>query len=99
MPLGGVGEIGMNLSIYGFGSERNRNWLVGRHRRDLRAEEHLPGVDLILPDIRYPRSRSSTILPASCSPMRMRTISAPSLDLWPQLEASRSMRRPSPRRC
>ena len=24
-PLGGIGEIGMNLSIYGFGDERRRN--------------------------------------------------------------------------
>ena len=27
-PLGGVGEIGMNLSIYGFGNERRRTWLA-----------------------------------------------------------------------
>ena len=27
-PLGGVGEIGMNLSIYGFGPERRRTWLA-----------------------------------------------------------------------
>ena len=27
-PLGGVGEIGMNLSIYGLGDERRRTWLI-----------------------------------------------------------------------
>ena len=27
-PLGGIGEIGMNLSIYGFGDERRRQWLI-----------------------------------------------------------------------
>ena len=27
-PLGGVGEIGMNLSIYGLGNERRRTWLA-----------------------------------------------------------------------
>jgi ribonuclease J len=27
-PLGGVGEIGMNLALYGIGPERNRRWLV-----------------------------------------------------------------------
>ena len=26
-PLGGVGEIGMNLSLYGLGPERARKWL------------------------------------------------------------------------
>ena len=27
-PLGGVGEIGMNLSIYGLGDSRRRTWLA-----------------------------------------------------------------------
>ena len=27
-PLGGVGEIGMNLAIYGLGDERRRQWIV-----------------------------------------------------------------------
>ncbi len=52
-PLGGVGEIGMNLSIYGLGSERRRQWLAVDLGVSFAAEEHLPGVDLILPDIRY----------------------------------------------
>jgi ribonuclease J len=52
-PLGGVGEIGMNLSIYGFGDGRQRAWLIVDCGVSFAAEEHLPGVDLILPDIRY----------------------------------------------
>ena len=52
-PLGGVGEIGMNLSIYGLGGERRRQWLAVDLGVSFAAEEHLPGVDLILPDIRY----------------------------------------------
>src|SRR6478735_3516505 len=52
-PLGGVGEIGMNLSIYGVGDERRRTWLAVDLGVSFAAEEHLPGVDLILPDIRY----------------------------------------------
>ena len=27
-PLGGVGEIGMNLSIYGLGNRHQRSWLA-----------------------------------------------------------------------
>ncbi len=27
-PLGGVGEIGMNLAIYGLGDERHRQWIA-----------------------------------------------------------------------
>jgi ribonuclease J len=52
-PLGGVGEIGMNLSIYGLGDERQRTWMAVDLGVSFAAEEHLPGVDLILPDIRY----------------------------------------------
>ena len=52
-PLGGVGEIGMNLSIYGLGDERRRQWLIVDVGVSFAAEEHLPGVDLIFPDIRY----------------------------------------------
>ena len=52
-PLGGVGEIGMNLSIYGIGTGNRRQWLAVDLGVSFAAEEHLPGVDLILPDIRY----------------------------------------------
>ena len=52
-PLGGVGEIGMNLSIYGLGPEHQRTWLAVDLGVSFASEEHLPGVDLILPDIRY----------------------------------------------
>jgi len=52
-PLGGVGEIGMNLSIYGVGAANRRQWLAVDVGVSFAAEEHLPGIDLILPDIRY----------------------------------------------
>ncbi len=52
-PLGGIGEIGMNLSIYGFGDGRRRQWLIVDCGVSFASEEHLPGIDLILPDISY----------------------------------------------
>ena len=52
-PLGGVGEIGMNLSIYGIGDAHHRTWLAVDLGVSFAAEDHLPGVDLILPDVRY----------------------------------------------
>ena len=52
-PLGGIGEIGMNLSIYGFGDERRRQWLIVDCGVSFASEELLPGIDLILPDIRF----------------------------------------------
>ncbi|MPZ40117.1 MAG: MBL fold metallo-hydrolase [Rhizobiales bacterium] len=51
-PLGGVGEIGMNLALYGLGTERRREWIAVDVGVAF-AGEDLPGVDLILPDIRY----------------------------------------------
>ena len=52
-PLGGVGEIGMNLSIYGLGDERRRQWMIVDCGVSFASEEHLPGIDLMFPDIRY----------------------------------------------
>ena len=52
-PLGGIGEIGMNLSIYGLGDDRRHSWLAVDVGVSFASEEHLPGIDLIFPDIRY----------------------------------------------
>ncbi len=52
-PLGGVGEIGMNLSIYGLGNRHQRSWLAVDLGVSFGDEEHLPGIDLIMPDIRF----------------------------------------------
>ena len=52
VPLGGVGEIGMNLYLYGYGREGNYTWLIV----DLGVTfggEFEPGIDVILPDIRF----------------------------------------------
>ncbi|HEY2249355.1 MAG TPA: ribonuclease J [Bradyrhizobium sp.] len=52
-PLGGVGEIGMNLSIYGLGNRYQRSWLAIDLGVSFGDEEHLPGIDLIMPDISF----------------------------------------------
>jgi ribonuclease J len=52
-PLGGVGEIGMNLSIYGLGNRHQRAWLAIDLGVSFGDEEHLPGIDLIMPDISF----------------------------------------------
>ena len=28
LPLGGSGEIGMNLNLFGYGPEHNRQWII-----------------------------------------------------------------------
>ncbi|QRM55021.1 ribonuclease J [Sinorhizobium sp. BG8] len=52
VPLGGVGEIGMNLGLYGYGPRGNRQWLMVDCGVTFPGPE-LPGVDLVLPDIRF----------------------------------------------
>jgi ribonuclease J len=84
-PLGGVGEIGMNLSIYGLGPERRRQWLAVDLGVSFAAEEHLPGVDLILPDIRYlveERKNLAGIVLTHAHEDHFGAL----LDLWPQLK-------------
>ncbi|THD47372.1 MAG: ribonuclease J [Bradyrhizobium sp.] len=51
-PLGGLGEIGMNCALYGFGPPRNRKWLMVDVGLAFAGEE-APGVDLLMPDIAF----------------------------------------------
>jgi len=83
-PLGGVGEIGMNLSIYGLGDERRRSWLAVDVGVSFAAEEHLPGIDLILPDIRYLVEERKSLAGIVLTHAHEDHFGA-LIDLWPQL--------------
>ena len=52
VPLGGVGEIGMNFALYGFGPASKREWIVVDVGVTF-PDATLPGVDLVLPDISF----------------------------------------------
>lgn len=52
LPLGGVGEIGMNLGLYGIGPEFERNWLMVDCGLTFGGPD-TPGVDLIFPDVKF----------------------------------------------
>jgi ribonuclease J len=52
LPLGGVGEIGMNLGLYGYGPETNRTWLIVDCGVSFAGPE-LPGIDVVVPDIKF----------------------------------------------
>jgi len=61
VPLGGSGEIGMNLNLYGFGPEEDREWIIvdcGVTFGDLTT----PGVDVITPDHRFITERRRKLL-------------------------------------
>jgi ribonuclease J len=84
-PLGGIGEIGMNLSIYGFGDARRRQWLIVDCGVSFASEEHLPGVDLILPDISYLIEERKNIVGLVLTHGHEDHMGA-LIDLWPRLE-------------
>ena len=48
-PLGGTGEIGMNMNLYAYGPEDNLKWVIVDMGVTF-ADDSVPGVDLIFPD-------------------------------------------------
>ncbi len=48
-PLGGSGEIGMNMNLYAYGTEENQKWIIVDMGVTF-ADDSIPGVDLIYPD-------------------------------------------------
>ena len=48
-PLGGSGEIGMNMNLFAYGSEMNQKWIIVDTGVTF-ADDSIPGVDLIYPD-------------------------------------------------
>ena len=50
--LGGLGEIGMNAALYGFGPRARRKWLMVDCGVSF-AGPDLPGIDLLLPDTSF----------------------------------------------
>ena len=82
-PLGGLGEVGMNCALYGFGPPRGRKWLMV----DLGvafAGEELPGVDLILPDLAFIEKAKKNLVGLVITHAHEDHIGALA-ELWPRL--------------
>jgi ribonuclease J len=62
LPLGGAGEIGMNFNAYGFGPPDERQWIVVDCGVLFGRETTTPGIDLIMPDIRYLAEQRENVL-------------------------------------
>ncbi|TPW33517.1 ribonuclease J [Martelella alba] len=60
LPLGGLGEIGMNLALYGYGPAKDRQWIMVDCGVTFPGPD-LPGVDLVLPDIEFVRENRSRL--------------------------------------
>jgi ribonuclease J len=85
LPLGGSGEIGMNFNAYGFGPPNRRQWIVVDCGVTFGRETDSPGVDLILPDIRYLAERREDVLGIVATHAHEDHIGAIA-HLWPMLK-------------
>jgi len=79
-PLGGVGEIGMNLALYGYGGK----WLMVDCGLTF-ADDGLPGIDLIFPDPKFIAERKDDLAGLVLTHAHEDHIGAIQY-LWPQLE-------------
>lgn len=84
-PLGGVGEIGMNLSIYGLGNRHQRSWLAIDLGVSFGDEEHLPGIDLIMPDVSFLEKEQQNLVGLVLTHAHEDHFGA-IIDLWPKLQ-------------
>ncbi|SFU04174.1 ribonuclease J [Mesorhizobium sp. YR577] len=84
-PLGGVGEIGMNFALYGFGPVDKREWLIVDVGVTF-PDATLPGVDLVLPDTRFIEGELHNLRGIVITHAHEDHYGA-LLDLWPRLKA------------
>jgi ribonuclease J len=84
LPLGGVGEIGMNLALYGLGPRDNRTWLAVDFGVAF-AHSDLPGVDLVFPDISYLEEERANLAGIVITHAHEDHFGA-LIDLWPRLK-------------
>ncbi|HHN72474.1 MAG TPA: ribonuclease J, partial [Thermopetrobacter sp.] len=61
LPLGGAGEIGMNLYLYGYGRGDRREWVMV-DCGVMFGDEKTPGVELVLPDVAFIEERREDLL-------------------------------------
>ncbi len=85
LPLGGVGEIGMNLALYGYGPEDDRQWLMVDCGITFASEFDEPGVELIFPDIRFAEEERKNIVAIVITHAHEDHFGA-LLELWPKLK-------------
>ena len=85
VALGGLGEIGMNVYLYGFGPEADRQWLMVDLGITFPGETE-PGVDVVLPDLSFIEENPKSLIGIVLTHAHEDHIGAV-VDLWPKLKA------------
>ena len=85
VALGGLGEIGMNVYLYGLGPEGRRQWLMVDLGLTFPGETE-PGVDVVLPDLRFIHEERGALAGIVLTHAHEDHVGAV-IDMWPQLEA------------
>ncbi|MEL6375426.1 MAG: ribonuclease J [Pseudomonadota bacterium] len=83
--LGGLGEIGMNVYLYGAGTGANRSWLMVDLGLTFPGDGE-PGVDVVLPDVSTFKGRTSSLKGIVLTHAHEDHLGA-LIELWPQLRA------------
>ncbi len=86
VALGGLGEIGMNAYLYGFGPPDARQWLMVDCGITFPEGEFDPGIDVILPDVRFIEENRGSLVGIVITHAHEDHVGAV-LELWPRLKA------------
>jgi ribonuclease J len=84
MALGGIGEIGMNCYLYGLGPPDDRRWLMVDLGITFPEGENDPGIDVILPDLRYIEAERKSLAGLVLTHAHEDHLGAV-IELWPRL--------------
>jgi ribonuclease J len=85
VALGGLGEIGMNAYLYGYGPEDARRWLMVDCGITFPEGENDPGIDVILPDVRFIEENRADLAGIVITHAHEDHIGAV-IELWPRLK-------------
>ena len=83
-PLGGSGEIGMNMNLYAYGPEDNQKWIIVDMGVTF-ADDSIPGVDLIFPDAGFIIDKKQDLLGIVLTHAHEDHIGSVA-HIWPQLK-------------
>jgi mRNA degradation ribonuclease J1/J2 len=85
VALGGLGEIGMNAYLYGYGPEDARRWLMVDCGITFPEGENDPGIDVIMPDVRFIEENRADLAGIVLTHAHEDHIGAV-IELWPRLK-------------